>query len=229
MNDFGRKARAASSTIPIVALDLESDPVQSGFIASLSRPGGNLTGLFFDFPEFSGKLLQLLGEVIPGLGRLAVLWDPTSGSGPLDALTGVAAQRGLRLDTVKVEGPAGIDEAVRSAAAAGAQAALALSSPVFGTEPRRLAAAALRNKLPTITAFPEYGEVGGLMAYGVNIVDLFRQGGEIVGKVLAGAAPADLPVERPSRFRLVVNLTTARALAITIPPVILARADEVME
>ena len=222
-------ARAATQTIPLVALDLESDPVQSGFIKTLSRPGGNLTGLYFDFPEFSGKLLQLLSETVPGVGRLAVLWDPTSGPTPLETLKAAAAQRGVQITVLNVEKPDDIDRAVAAAVQAGAQAAIALSAPVFGTEPKRLASAAVQAKLPLITQFPEYAQAGGLMAYGISIVDLFRQGGEIVGKVLAGTSAAELPVERPSRFRLVVNTTTAKAMGLTIPGVVLARADEVME
>ena len=223
------QARAATSTIPLIALDLESDPVESGFIKSLARPGGDLTGLFFDFPEFSGKLLELLTEAVPGLQRLAVLWDPTSGAATLETLGAVASQRGLQLTTLRVGKPDDIEEAVRNAARWGLQAAIALSTPVFGTEPRRLAQAALHHKLPIISSFPEYGEAGGLMAYGVSVPDLFRQAGEIVGKVLAGARPADQPVGRPTRFRLVVNLSTARTMGITMPNVLLARADEVVE
>jgi len=222
-------ARKATQTIPLVALDLESDPIQSGFIKSLSKPGGNLTGLYFDFPEFSAKLLQLLGEAVPNLERLAALWDPTSGPVPLETLKAAAAERAMTLTVVTVEKPDDFDRAVKAAIAAKVQAAIALASPVFGTEPRRLASLALQARLPLITQFPEYAEMGGLMAYGISIVDLFRQGGEVVGKVLAGAAPADLPVERPSRFRLVVNAGTARAMGLTIPDVTLARADEVVE
>jgi putative ABC transport system substrate-binding protein len=223
------RARAATKTIPLIALDLESDPVRSGFIETLSRPGGNLTGLYFDFPEFSGKLLQLLSETVPGIGRLAVLWDPTSGPTPLDTLKVAAAERHLPTTVLNVEKPDNIDVAIRAAVQGGAQAAIALASPVFGTEPKRLAHAAVQAKLPLITQFPEYAEMGGLMAYGISIVDLFRQGGEVVGKVLAGTTPAELPVERPSRFRLVVNTATAKAMGLTIPGVVLARADEVIE
>jgi putative tryptophan/tyrosine transport system substrate-binding protein len=222
-------AHGASTTIPIVALDLESDPVQSGFIKSLSRPGGNLTGLFFDFPEFSGKLLQLLGETVPRLERIGVLWDPTSGVAPLETLSALAEARGLHATTFRVGKPDDIEAAVGAARQWGMEAAIALSSPVVGTEPTRLARAALHYRLPIISSFPEYGEAGGLMAYGVSVADLFRQAGEIVGKLLAGAPPADLPVERPSRFRLVVNLTTARTLGLKLPEVLLARADDVLE
>ncbi len=221
--------RKATQTIPLVALDLESDPVQSGFIQSLSRPGGNLTGLYFDFPEFSGKLLQLLGEAVPKLRRLAVLWDPGSGTVPLESLKAAAAERGVTVTVTPVAKPDDIERAVKLAIEVQEDAAIALSSPVFGTEPKRLATIVRTVGLPLISQFPEYAQAGGLMAYGISIVDLFRQGGEVVGKVLAGASPAELPVERPSRFRLVVNAGTARAMGLTLPDVVLARADEVVE
>jgi putative ABC transport system substrate-binding protein len=224
-----QQTRAATSTIPIVALDLESDPVQSGFVESLSRPGGNVTGLFFDFPEFSGKLLQLLGEIILGLSRVAILWDPGTGPVQLEALKSIAAQRGLTLKVIEVATPRDIDDAFRVAAEGKVQAVMALFSTVFGTTPKQVADTALRYRLPTITPFPEYGRVGGLVAYGVETSDLFRQAGELTGKVLAGARPADLPVERPSRFRLVVNLRTARELGITLASMVLLTADEVIE
>jgi putative tryptophan/tyrosine transport system substrate-binding protein len=223
-----QQTRAATSTIPIVSLDLESDPVKSGFVQSLSHPGGNLTGLFFDFPEFSGKWLELLGEIIPGLERVGVLWDPGTGAVQLDALVDVATRRGVRLQVLKVEKPDQIDGAF-AAAKIQSQAVLALSSPVFGSLTPQVVEAALRHHMPSIMLFPVYGAAGGLIAYGTDLFDLFRQAGEIVGKVLAGARPADLPVERPSRFRLVVNLRTAKTLGLVIPPVVLLRADEVIE
>ena len=223
-----QQTRAATSTIPIVGLDLESDPVKSGFVQSLSHPGGNLTGLFFDFPEFSGKWLEILGEIIPGLERVGVLWDPGTGSVQLDALVEVAARRGVKLQVLKVEKPDQIDGAF-AAAKTQSQAVLALSSPVFGSLTPQVAEASLRHRMPSIMLFPEYGAAGGLIAYGTDLFDLFRQAGEIVGKVLAGAKPADLPVERPSRFRLVVNLKTAKTLGLVVPPVVLLRADEVIE
>jgi putative ABC transport system substrate-binding protein len=222
-------ARALTKTVPIVALDLESDPVKAGLIERLSRPGGNVTGMFFDFPEFSTKWLELLGEVIPNLTRLGVLWDPTTGAVQLDAVTAIAKQRNLALEILKVATPEEIEPAFKSAGDARAQAVLALSSPVFGTVPRALADVALRHLMPTITLFPEYAEAGGLMAYGTSLTDLFRQAGEMVGKVLAGTRPAELPVERPSRFELVINLKTAAALGITIPPVVQLRADRIVD
>jgi len=221
--------RGVTTSVPIVALDLESDPVKSGLIERLSHPGGNVTGLFFDFPDFSTKWLELLGETIPGLARLGVLWDPSTGAVQLDAVTAAAERRKLTLQILKVASPSEMDPAFEAANDARVQAVLALSSPVFGTIPEQLAEAALRHRMPTITLFPEYAEAGGLMAYGTNLTDLFRQAGEMVGKVLAGTRPADLPVERPSRFELVVNLKTAAALGITIPSVVQLRADRLVE
>lgn len=221
--------RAVTSTVPIVALDLESDPVKSGLIERLAHPGGNVTGLFFDFPDFGTKWLELLDETIPGLARLGLLWDPGTGTVQLDAVTAAAEKRKLKLEILKVGGPAEMETAFQTASDAKVQAVLALSSPVFGTIPRQVAETALRYRMPTITLFPEYADAGGLMAYGTNLGDLFRQAGEMVGKVLAGTKPADLPVERPSRFELVVNLKTAAALGITIPPVVQLRADRVIE
>jgi putative ABC transport system substrate-binding protein len=224
-----QRTRGLTSTIPIVAIDLESDPVKSGMVASLAHPGGNVTGLFFDFPEFSSKWLELLSEIIPNLNKLGVLWDPATGLVQLDALTAVAVQRGVALTVSKVEAPSGMEAAFQATVEAEAQAILMLSSPVFGSIPKQVADLALRYRLPSITLFPEYAEAGGLIAYGTALLDLFGQSGEIVGKVLAGTNPADLPVERPSRFQLVINLHTAKALGVTVPPLLLARADNVIE
>ena len=224
-----RAMRSTTTVMPIVALDLESDPVKSGFIERLSHPGGNVTGMFFDFPEFSTKWLELLGETIPGLARLGVLWDPGTGTVQLDALIAAAENRKVKLEILKAGSPAELDAGFQAANDAKAQAVLALSSPIFGTIPQHVAEVALRHRLPTITLFPEYADAGGLMAYGTNLTDLFRQGGEMLGKVLAGTKPADLPVERPSRFELVVNLKTAAALGIVIPQVIQLRADRLVE
>lgn len=224
-----RSARAATSTTPIVAMDLESDPVKDGLVASIAHPGGNLTGLFFDFPQFSAKWLELLLEAVPGLSRLAVLWDPGTGSLQLDEVTAQAKSRGLTLQLLKANAPAELEPALQSAADAKVDGLLVLSSPLFGTNPKAVADLALKYRLPAITLFPEFAKVGGLMAYGTNLIDLFYQAGVLVGKVLDGTRPGDLPVERPSRFQLVVNLKTANALGITIPTSLLLRADEVIE
>jgi putative tryptophan/tyrosine transport system substrate-binding protein len=224
-----QEVRARTSTLPIVALDLESDPVASGFVKSLAHPGGNLTGLFFDFAEFSGKWLEIMGEIVPGLKTAAVIWDPTTGPVQIDAAKAVASQRGVALEVITCDQPASVEPGFQTAADMKVQAVLVLSSPVFGTLPQLVAGAALKNRLPAITMFPEFVEVGGLVAYGTDQRDLFRQGGEMVGKVLAGTKPADLPVERPTRILLAVNMKTAATLGVTIPQVVLLRADQVIE
>lgn len=224
-----RECRQRTSTLPVVALDLESDPVASGFVKSLANPGGNLTGLFFDFAEFSGKWLEIMGEIIPGLKSAGVVWDPATGRVQIDAATAVASQRGVALQIVECASPSAIEPGFQHAADKKVQAVLVLSSPVFGTVPRLVSNAALKHRLPTITMFPEFAEMGGLVAYGTDQRDLFRQSGEIVGRVLAGTKPADLPVERPTRILLAVNMKTAAALGVTIPQVLLLRADQVIE
>ncbi len=224
-----QEARVRTSTLPIVALDLEADPVASGFVQSLARPGGNLTGLFFDFAEFSGKWLELMGEIIPGLNHVAAIWDPATGPVQIDAAVAVAKARGVTLEVIKVDSPSAMAPGFKEAAAKNVQAVLILSSPIFGTLPRQTAEAALAIRLPAITMFPEFAQVGGLIAYGTDQTDLFRQGGEVSAKVLAGMKPADLPVERPTRILLAINMKTAAALGITFPQVILLRADTVIE
>ena len=224
-----QEARTRTQSLPIVALDLESDPVGSGFVTSLARPGGNLTGVFFDFAEFSGKWLEMMGEIIPGLKHVAVVWDPGTGPVQIDAAVAVARTRGVALEIIKVDSPSAMAPGFREAADRKVQAVLILSSPIFGTLPGQTADLALAHRLPAITMFPEFAQVGGLIAYGTEQTDLFRQGGEFVGKVLAGAKPADLPVERPSRILLTVNMKTAAALGVSIPQVILLRADQVIE
>jgi putative tryptophan/tyrosine transport system substrate-binding protein len=224
-----QEARVRTSTLPIVALDLESDPVASGFVQSLAHPGGNLTGVFFDYAEFSGKWLEMMGEIVPGLKRVAVVWDPSTGPVQIDAADAVARSRGVTIEVIKVDSPSAMAPGFREAAEKKVQAVLILSSPIFGTLPRQTAELALAHRMPAITMFPEFAQVGGLIAYGTDQIDLFRQGGEFVGKVLGGAKPADMPVERPSRILLAVNMKTAAALGLTIPRVILLRADQVIE
>jgi putative ABC transport system substrate-binding protein len=224
-----QEARRRTVTIPIVALDLESDPVASSFVQSLAHPGGNVTGLFFDFAEFSGKWLEIMGEIVPGLKSAGVIWDPATGMVQVDAATTVARQRGVALEIIECAAPSAIEPGFQQAADRKVQAVLVLSSPVFGTVPQLVSAAALRHRLPTITMFPEFAEVGGLVAYGTDQRDLFRQSGEIVGRVLAGTKPADLPVERPTRILLALNMKTAATLGVTIPQVVLLRADQVIE
>jgi putative ABC transport system substrate-binding protein len=226
-----RAAHAVTSTIPIVALDLETDPVKTGLAASLAHPGGNVTGLFFDFPEFSGKLLELLNEARPGLARVAALWDPASGPVQIEAARAAAAARNIHLQTLEVDDLAKLPEAFAAADGERAQGLLVLSSPLFssisGIKP--VAEMAAQHKLAGITLFPEFAQSGGLMGYGPSVTDLYHQAGGMVAKVLRGEKPADLPLERPSRYRLVINLKAAKALGLALPPSLLARADDVVE
>jgi putative tryptophan/tyrosine transport system substrate-binding protein len=226
-----RAARSATTTIPIVALDLETDPVKAGLAASLAHPGGNVTGLFFDFPDFSGKLLELLAEAKPGLSRVAALWDPSSGPVQIEAAEAAASSRGMRLQILKVDELGKLDDAFKAAEAEQAQGLLVLSSPLFssisGIKP--VAAHAMSHQLPGVALFPEFAQSGGLMGYGPSVNDLYHQASGLIAKILRGEKPADLPVERPSRFRLIVNAKAAKELGLQLPPSLLARADDVIE
>jgi putative ABC transport system substrate-binding protein len=223
-----RAAREATATIPIVALDLESDPVMNGFVTSLARPGGNVTGIFFDAPEAAGKWLQMLQEIVPGK-RVAILWDPNTGPAQVEAAE--SAGRSLNIATHRLEArqPGDIAAALRTAAESRAGAVLVLSSPIFGVEAPKIAALALQHKLPSITLFPVFARSGGLISYGPDNLELLRQAGTFVGRILSGTAPEALPVQRPIRLHLLVNLRTAKALDLTIPQSLLVRADEVIQ
>ena len=222
-------ARAATATVPIVALDLESDPVASSLIASLGRPGGNVTGVFLDFPDFSAKCLQLLIESVPALAAVGVLWDPTTGSLQLDAVQAAARGYGIRVVVLQARRVADIAEALYGFERSRLAGVLLLSSPLFAGNPQMVADLAMRRKIPTISLFPDIAREGGLLSYGPDIQDLYRQVGGMARKVVQGTKPAEMPVERPTRFVLVANVRTAELLGITLPPSILLRADEVIE
>jgi putative ABC transport system substrate-binding protein len=225
------RARTVTAAIPIVALDLETDPVKAGFAESLSHPGGNVTGLFFDFPEFSGKLLELLQEARPGLSRIAALWDPTSGPVQIEAAGAAAAARGLQLQTLKVGDLGKLPEAFAAAEAQHAQGLIILSSPLFSAISgiAQVAEQAALHRLPGITLFPEFAKSGGLMGYGPSLDDLYPRPAVMIAKILRGEKPGDLPLERPSRYRFVVNLKAAKMLGLELSPSLVARADEVIE
>jgi putative tryptophan/tyrosine transport system substrate-binding protein len=224
-----RLAHAATKSTPIVALDLESDPIKDGLVQNISRPGGNLTGMFFDFPDFARKWLQLLAEAVPNLHRLTVFWDTSTGKYQVDAVADEARARGITLQLLQVASPADFEPSFTAAVGNKADALLVMSSPLFGTKPQLIADLAIQHRLPAIMFYPEFARVGGLLAYGTNLIDLFFQAGVLVAKILDGDRPATLPVERPSRFQLVANLKTAALLGVTIPTSILLRADEVIE
>jgi putative ABC transport system substrate-binding protein len=224
-----RAFRSEKTTIPLVAMDLESDPVENGTVASLAHPGGTITGLFLAFPDFTTKWLELLKETIPQLVSITVLWDRSTGTMQKTAVEQAAKSFGIELDVVDVRTVDDFSAAFAGASARGAGAMLMLSSPLFGSSTRTLAELALRHNLPAITLFPDFARAGGLLAYGPNLLDMYRQSGVMIGKVLQGRKPADLPIERPTQFELVVNLKTAKTLGVTIPTSILLRADEVIE
>jgi ABC-type uncharacterized transport system substrate-binding protein len=222
-------ARVATTTIPIVALDLETDPVATGMIASLAHPGGNLTGFFFDFPEFRTKLLELLKEVVPRLSKVAVIWDPNSGPAQLKSVEAGAEIMKLQLEKLEARNVAEMNQAFDAAKRAEVDAVIILSSPFLGTNAKLMAELTLRHALPAATLFSEFARNGGLMSYGPNILDIYRRVGGIVAKVLQGNKPAELPVELPEKFELFVNLKTAKALKLEIPAALQVRADEVIE
>jgi putative tryptophan/tyrosine transport system substrate-binding protein len=224
-----RAARAATGTISIVALDLETDPVASGLVGSLARPGGNVTGLFLDLPDLAGKWLDLLGQAAPGRRRIAVLWDSTTGDGQLAAAKAAAARLDLELSVHGIRSADGLDEAMRGAVTAGARAMLMLSSPIVSVNSRRIADFTVQRRLPAISPFRAFADAGGLMSYGPNLVEFRRFSATYVDRILKGARPADLPIQQPLKFEFVVNARTARLFGLAVPQSLLLRADEVIQ
>ena len=222
-------ARKAGGSVPIVAIDMESDPIASGVAASLAHPGGNITGVFMDFPSFTAKWLEFLLESNEKLSRVAILWDPVTGPVQLEAVKSTAQSMKLETDILQVRLPSDFDAAFTKANQDGADGMAILSSPLIAPNVQILSDLALRHRLPAITLFPEFARVGGLLAYGPNLFDLFRLLGIQCGKVLRGEKPADLPIERPTKFELVLNMRTAKALGLKIASGLLLRADEVIE
>jgi len=228
-------AMQATRTLPIVFAAV-GDPVSDGLVTSLARPGGNVTGFSTSSaaPEIIGKRLELLTQAVPGVTRAAVLWQP-GGQGERtnkDLLHGtdVAARAlGLRLQVVEVRGPDDFDRAFSDVTRERAGVLTVLGTTMFFNARRRLVDLAAKNRMPAVYPLREFVDAGGLMAYGPNLADLFRRAATYVDKIIKGAKPADLPVEQPTKFELVINLKTAKALGITIPQSVLARADEVIE
>jgi putative ABC transport system substrate-binding protein len=225
-------AKQATRTIPIVFASAP-DPVADGLITSLARPGGNITGLSNLTPELVGKRLEQLKQAVPGVSRVAVLWQP--GAVPerteKDMLKGaeVAGRAlGVRLQFVEARGPADFDRAFSDMTRARAAALTVLGSAMFNNERRRLVDLVAKNRLPAVYSSREYVDAGGLMSYGSDLADLFRRAATYVDRILKGTKPGDLPVEQPTKFELVINLRTAKALGLTIPPSVLGRADQVI-
>ena len=226
-------AKQATRTIPIV-FTTSPDPVESALVASLARPGGNVTGLSFQAPELVGKRLELLKQAVPGVSLVAVLWQPGGAGERTDkdmvkeAEVAVGAL-GVRPQFVEARGPADLDRAFSDMTRARADALMVLGSSMFVIERRSLVALAAKHRLPAAYSARESVDAGGLMSYGPNLADLFRRAATYVDKILKGAKPGDLPVEQPTKFELVINLKTAKALGLTVAPSLLAQADEVIE
>ena len=224
-------AKQATRTLPIVFTSA-TDPITDGLVASLARPGGNLPGLSNLAPELVGKCLEQLKEAVPNVNLVAVLWQPGAIGGRTDMLrpAEVAARAlGMRVQFVEAQGPADFDRAFSDMAKAHAGALAVLGSAIFNSERRRLVDLAAKHRLPTVYTSRDFVDAGGLMTYGPNLADSFRRAAAYVDKILKGAKPTDLPVEQPTKFELVVNLKTARALGLTVPPSLLERADQVIQ
>jgi ABC-type uncharacterized transport system substrate-binding protein len=225
-----RAAKQATTTIPIVMAQ-DSDPVASGLAASLARPGGNITGLSRLSPELSGKQLELLKETVPTLSQLAVFENSTQPGNrqSLNEVELAAGALGVQLQTVNISGPKDIQTAFLAASKRRANGLLVLSSPVLFAQRTEVVELAAKNRLPAIYFALEFAEDGGLMSYGPSITDLFRRAATYVDKILKGAKPAELPVEQPTKFELIMNLKAAKKIGLTIPPNVLARADKVIK
>jgi len=223
-------AKHATGTIPIV-MAAAGDPVGTGLVASLAKPGGNVTGLSLYSTELTGKRLQLTKELVPGLSRVAVLWNAANPIAALVARETETAARtlGVQVQSLEVRSSDDFENALPAAVNGGAGALFVVDDPLVGRYRMRIADFAARNRLPATAFYKEFAEAGGLMTFGPNLADLYRRAALYVDKILKGAKPADLPVEQATRFELVINLKTARALGLTIPQLLLVRADQVIE
>ncbi len=226
-----RAAKQATKTIPIVMVTLV-DPVATGLVDSLARPGGNITGLTRLTRELSGKRLELLKEVVPGISRVGVLWDANAPGPVIGFKEYEAATRTLKiqLQSLEVRGPnPDLEGAFQAAAKRGASALITIRNPVLGRYSKRIAELAIKNRLPSMHEGSDFVEAGGLMSYGANDADLFRRAATYVDKILKGRKPSDLPVEQPTKFELIINLKTAKQIGLTIPQSVLYRADKVIK
>jgi putative ABC transport system substrate-binding protein len=223
-------AKRATATIPIVMMHTP-DPVQLGLVASLARPGGNITGVTTLSAELSIKQLQLLKEAIPRASRVALLWNPDNPWHPVTvkALQAGSGSSGLQLQVLEVRASDAFDNAFHAMTAERTQAVLVLADPMTYFHRRRLADLAMKHKLPMMGGLPDYAEAGALMSYWADTADVYRRVASYVDRILKGARPGDLPIEQPTKFEFVVNLKTARTLGITIPQSVLLRADRVIE
>jgi putative ABC transport system substrate-binding protein len=219
----------ASGFIPIVMMAVNYDPIERGYVASLARPGGNITGLFFRPLELAQKQVEVLREAFPERTRLAALFDAQTAD-QLSAAETAARALNLQLAPVKLESPSyDFEAAFRTVEAGGGQMVLVLSSPGFTQHNSRIADLAIEHRLPAMFTFKLYVDAGGLMSYGVDFTSMYRRAAEYVARILKGTKAADLPIEQPTKFEMAVNLKTARAIGVTLPTATLLRADEVIE
>jgi len=225
-----RAAKEATATIPIVMAQ-DSDPIENGFVASLARPGGNITGLSVLSPELSGKQLELLKEIVSKLSRVAVIGNSNEPANPktLKEIELVAGSFGVQLQPLDVRGSKDIETAFRAATKAHADALIVLASAIVTDHRTKIANLALKSRLPAIYSSSIWVDDGGLMSYGTSLNDLSRRAATYVDKILKGARPADLPVEQPTKFEFIINLKAARQIGLTIPPNVLVRADKVIK
>jgi len=224
-------AKQATSTIPIVMGGIAADPIETGLVASLARPGGNITGMSMMTSPLGGKRLELLKRTVPGLTRVAVFWNPPNPAyGPiLKELEAAAQTLRLKLQRLEVRVPGDFEGAFAAATRQRAGALIAPGDPLVSNRPRMVADLALKYRLPTMMDNKEFVEAGGLLSLGLDLVDSYRRAATHVDKILKGANPANLPMEQPTKFDLVINLKTARILGLTIPPSVLLQASQVIQ
>jgi len=223
-------AQRTTKSIPIV-MTSSSDPVGTGFVASLAHPGGNITGLSLVGPDLSTKRLEMLKEVVLGVSRVAVFWNPDDPAAKISLreTEDAAKAQAMHLQILEIREASDFESAFRAANKGRVRALILLPAPIVATQAKQIAELALKNNLPAISPVSEFPNAGGLMSYGANLADLYRRAATYVDKILKGAKPADLPVEQPTKFELVINLKTAKQIGLTIPPNVLARADKVIK
>ena len=222
-------ARRATTTVPLVGVDLETDPVASGLTKTLARPGGNVTGIFMDLPELGGKLIQLLREIVPSLSRVGIVWYPDVGKIQFEATDRAARAANLSVLSLPVKSPDDLRRSFERARRERMGGIVLLSAPLLLHQRAFIADLAQKSQLPAVSLFPAFPEAGGLLGYGPDFPHMMRRAAGYVVRILRGASPSDLPVERPAQFELVVSVRAARALGVTIPHSLLLRADRVIE
>jgi putative ABC transport system substrate-binding protein len=219
----------ATSSVPIVALDLETDPVRSGLVRSVSQPRTNVTGLFLDQPAFAGKWFELIKQALPKARQVNLLWDASTGPWQLAAAKAAAQRQGFDIDTLVVRDEGEFERELIDGLRRKPDALVLLSSPLVRARSKQIAEFSMKNRLPTISPFSEFTQAGGLMSYGPDVRDFYLRAAAFVDKVLKGARAGDLPLSMPNQFRLTINPRAARALGLTLPPALLAAASELIE